>query len=206
MLRNPFDGLDSLRPAPGLTATVCVLLGSTAFDGLSGSIAWTNFAQDSGYPRALVATLGLLATVTLVSAVYTLATWACRPFSTVPAGELPVAFAHSLVPIAVGYVVAHYFSMLLFEGQHTVILASDPLVTGANWFSTAELGVDYQLVSPTTIANVQVLGVVVGHVLGVFAAHDRAVRILRRSMVAQLPLLVAMVGFTVGGLTLLFAG
>ena len=43
--------------------------------------------------------------------------------------------------------------------------------------------------------------------VGVVAAHDRAIKLLprRHQLTGQLPLLVAMVGFTVGGLYLLFA-
>ena len=60
---------------------------------------------------------------------------------------------------------------------------------------------------PTFVATVKVLAVVTGHVLGVVAAHERAVRLLpvRHQLTGQLPLLFAMVGFTVGGLYLLFA-
>ena len=48
---------------------------------------------------------------------------------------------------------------------------------------------------------------VVGHVVGVIAAHDRALTVLpdRHRIIGQLPLLLAMVAFTVGGLYLLFA-
>ena len=47
---------------------------------------------------------------------------------------------------------------------------------------------------------------IVGHVLAVIAAHDRAVKLLpkRHQLTGQLPLLVVMVGFTIGGLYLLF--
>ena len=43
--------------------------------------------------------------------------------------------------------------------------------------------------------------------VGVLAAHDRAIKLLprRHQLTGQLPLLVAMGGFTVGGLYLLFA-
>ena len=46
-----------------------------------------------------------------------------------------------------------------------------------------------------------------GHVLGVIAAHDRAIKLLprRHQLTGQLPLLVAMIAFTVGGLYLLFS-
>jgi len=51
-----------------------------------------------------------------------------------------------------------------------------------------------------------VLAVVTGHVLGVIAAHDRAIKLLprRHQLVGQLPLLLVMVFFTVSGLYLLF--
>ena len=47
-----------------------------------------------------------------------------------------------------------------------------------------------------------------GHVLGVVVAHERAVRILphRAAVVGQVPLMVLMIGYTVGGLSLLFSG
>lgn len=59
--------------------------------------------------------------------------------------------------------------------------------------------------SPATIAGVQVGDTVLGHVLGVVLAHDRAVRLCRpgRARTSQYPLLAMMVGFTVGGLALL---
>jgi hypothetical protein len=49
--------------------------------------------------------------------------------------------------------------------------------------------------------------VVMGHVLGVIAAHDRAVALFprARTLAGQLPLLIVMICYTVGGLTLLFA-
>jgi hypothetical protein len=62
-------------------------------------------------------------------------------------------------------------------------------------------------VSPTAIAAIQVLAVVTGHLLGVVAAHDRAVRLFprRHAVAGQLPMMLLMIGYTVGGLTLLFA-
>jgi hypothetical protein len=122
--------------------------------------------------------------------------------------DLPNLFAHSVVPIIVGYIIAHYLSYLVEVGQLTLIQASDPFSTGANWFGTADLTVNYWLsYHPTLLANIKVLAVVTGHVLGVIAAHDRAIKILplRHQLTGQLPLLFAMIAFTVGGLYLLFA-
>jgi hypothetical protein len=103
--------------------------------------------------------------------------------------------------------VAHYWSLLVLIGQQTVIQLSDPLGTGANWLGTGGRGIDTTLAGPGFVAVLQVTAVVTGHVLGVVLAHDRAVRLLprRRAVVGQVPLLVLMVGYTVGGLTLLFA-
>jgi hypothetical protein len=122
--------------------------------------------------------------------------------------ELPNQFAHSIVPIIVGYFVAHYLSYFVEVGQTTLMLMSDPLSNGSNWLGTGNLEVNYWLsYHPHLLANTKVVAVVLGHVLAVVAAHDRAVRLLpkRHQLTGQLPLLVAMVAFTVGGLYLLFA-
>jgi hypothetical protein len=62
-------------------------------------------------------------------------------------------------------------------------------------------------VEPTLVATVQVCAIVLGHVIGVVLAHDRAVRLLprRHAVLGQLPLLALMVVYTCGGLLLLFA-
>ena len=72
---------------------------------------------------------------------------------------------------------------------------------------TADLEVNYWLSqNPTFLAVTKVSAVVVGHVLGVIAAHDRAVRLLPRNhqITGQLSLLLVMVFYTVSGLYLLF--
>ena len=50
------------------------------------------------------------------------------------------AFIHTLVPIAVVYVAAHYLTFLLFEGQAISYLASDPFGQGWDLFGTADVG------------------------------------------------------------------
>lgn len=207
VLRNPFDGLVGLPVGPGLVATVCVLVGSTAFDGFSRSSFWTRLVQNSVLPETTWATAGLVAVILVVAACYTVAARLGGTFSATDRGRLPGTFAHAVVPIAVGYLVAHYFSLFVFGGQLTFSLASDPLVTGDDLFGTRGNGIDYSVVSATQIALVQVLAVVAGHLFGVVAAHDRAVRLFPRThaVAGQLPMLVLMVGFTIGGLTLLLA-
>jgi hypothetical protein len=119
----------------------------------------------------------------------------------------PAALVHSLIPIAVGYLIAHYLSLLIFGGQQAVILSSDPLGNDSNLFGTATRTVDYAILGATALAVVRAAAVVAGHITGVFAAHDKAVALLPRgrAVTGQLPLLITMVFYTVGGLTLLFA-
>jgi hypothetical protein len=95
---------------------------------------------------------GLPGTVLLVAGTYVVATRLTGFLGTVRRSALPAAFAHSIVPIAVGYVAAHYASLLLFEGQRTIALASDPLGTGADLLGTAAAKVDFAIVTPAAIA------------------------------------------------------
>lgn len=214
VVRHPLDNAAGLAPAPGVVAALAVLLGSTAFDGLSNAPVWIRLAQGGILAPTLADTLGLAGVIALVAAAYIAATLLAgrlgsRPSSRQrPRWELPGQFAHTLLPIALGYVVAHYYSLFVLEGQRTLIYLSDPLGTGANWLGTAERGVDASLVSPTGVATLQVSAVVAGHVLGVVLAHDRAVRLFPhpQAVLGQLPLLVLMVGYTLTGLWLLFAG
>lgn len=205
-LRNPLDNLAGLRPEPGLVAVVAVLLGSTAFDGVTRSSWWKDAAGDSaGWAAVPLGTFGLAACIAFVAVTYVLATrLAARPAGA-DAGPMPGAFVHSVVPIAIGYAVAHYFSLLILEGQQSWILASDPFGTGADWFGTAGWDVDYTILTPRVTAVTQISAVVVGHILGVVAAHDRAVGLFkgRAAVRGQYPLLAVMVAYTLGGVALL---
>ncbi|MFF7299197.1 hypothetical protein [Streptomyces sp. NPDC008265] len=194
VLRNPFHGLDATPERPGLVATVCVLLGSTAYDGFSDNPAWIDTLQTSPLGRTPTATLGLLASVALVATLYCLCAAATRLVSG-PHPRPLTAFAHSLVPIALGYLIAHYFSLLVVEGPRTVSMA----------LGTDNASAPDPPLGPGGLAALQVIAVVVGHVLGVVAAHDRSVRLFppARAVAGQLPLLALMVMYTLGGLCLL---
>ncbi|MFF1967840.1 hypothetical protein ACFVW5_30255 [Streptomyces sp. NPDC058232] len=196
VLRSPFNGLDAVPQTPGLVATVCVMLGSTAYDGFSDAPSWITTVQTSPLGRTTAATLGLFATVAVVATLYALCAGATRLIS----GQLShplTAFAHSLVPVALGYLVAHYFTLFVTEGPHTVMVA-----LGADNPAPPE-----PPLAPGGIATLQVAAIVIGHVLGVVAAHDRSVRLFppARAVAGQLPLLALMVAYTIGGLTLLLA-
>jgi hypothetical protein len=204
-LRNPLDGLAGLAAEPGLVAIVVVLLGSTAFDGVTRSKQWKSFAgEQTGWPSVPKATLALALCLAVVAVTYVLATRR----SGAPAGAdprpLPGAFVHSVVPIAVGYAIAHYFSLLVFEGQEAWILASDPFGSGADWFGTGDWHINFTVVSTRTVSLVQIGAIVLGHIAGVVAAHDRAVALFRgkAAVRGQYPLLAVMVAYTLAGVAL----
>jgi hypothetical protein len=209
VLRSPLDGADGQRLRPGLAAVVVVLVGSTAFDGVTRTQWWQNGPGINGDAVSLPQTVGLTLTIALVAALYVGATLLAGRVAGQADG--PVLYAHSVIPIAAGYAIAHYFSLLLLDGQITLILASDPFGKGWDLFGTIGNAVDYTAVSPRTISLVQVAAIVGGHVVGVVLAHDRAVRLAgtghkATARVSQYPLLAVMVAFTLGGLVLLLGG
>ncbi|MET8282227.1 hypothetical protein [Micromonospora sp. NPDC005174] len=214
--RNPLDGIAGLRPRPGLVAVVIVLLGSTMFDSLSNAPAWLRFAQENGLHPAVTGSAGLVLVIGAVAVAYLAATGVAARVGrneradagAVAARRVPGEIAHSIVPIAVGYVVAHYYSLLILEGQRTVALLSDPRDTGADVFGTAGWEPHTALVTPSGVANLQITVIIVGHLLGTLLAHDRALYLFprARAVVGQLPLLALMVAYTVAGLLLLYAG
>jgi hypothetical protein len=211
-LRNPLAGLATMPQQPGIVGLLCLLLGSTAFDGISRWSVWAGLTGELGRTQHLVVyTLGLIGAVAIVTTLFLLAartTGAARirP-GAVGAAGLPGAFVHSLVPIAIGYAVAHYFSFAMFQGQAGVLLATDPFGRGWDLLGTSGERIDYAFLSTGFIAGVQIGAIVLGHVLGVVSAHDRAADLFRRRQLrrAQYPMLAAMVAFTAGGIALVTA-
>jgi hypothetical protein len=166
------------------------------------------FVQGSDVSGTLLANLALVAFCLAVGLVFMVGTMSTGVGPGVRRTSLPDVFAHSIVPIVAGYIVAHYLSYLVEVGQQTLIQASDPLSNGSDLLGIAGWSVNYWIsYHPTGLATTKVLAVVLGHVVGVVAAHDRALAVLpeRHRLTGQLPLLVAMVAFTIGGLYLLFA-
>jgi hypothetical protein len=207
VLRSPLGNLDGVPARPGLVAVVSVLFGSTAFDSFKDSSEWLQFTQSSSFSSAWLDFFALMVFCLVVAVTFSVATMATGVEHGFARRTLPDRFAHSVVPIVVGYIVAHYLSYFVETGQQTVVQLSDPLVTGANLLGTANWQISYWISGhPTFLAVLKVLAVVTGHVFGVIAAHDRAVKLLpkRHQLTGQLPLLFVMVFYTVTGLYLLF--
>ena len=126
----------------------------------------------------------------------------------ISARDLRRAFVHSLVPIAMVYVAAHYLTFLVFEGQAISYLASDPLGQGWDLFGTASDTIDYGVLGQNAAWYLQVGFVVAGHVAALTLAHDRALTLYpdrRLAVRSQYWMLGVMVGFTTLALWLLAA-
>ncbi len=199
---NPFNRLLSLPVRPGVVAVLAVLLGSTAFDSFSAIPGWRNFVDGHTagvWGASAVKTVGLLVFVVTVGVTFSLAAAATGGVDRARRRQLPGLMAHSLIPIVIGYVFAHYLTYLVEKGQQTV---------------HALLGMQdaqvYYLLSthPSLLASIKVGFVLLGHVAGVIAAHDRALRVLPKGhqMTGQLAMMLVMVGYTFLGLYLLFGG
>lgn len=225
------DGVVSTRPllsglpkldalVPGTVAMTAVMIGTTTFDGASNGELWTTIAdplQDffetlgfSPIPASeIVGTIGLIGAIVLVGAFYRMGVAGMRTVGgDHTTDELARRFAHTLVPIAFGYLLAHYFSLLVFNGQWLFYLVSDPLGDGSDIFGTAGYVADYTFLSASAIWYVQVAALLAGHVAGLMLAHDRALtlyRDAREAVRSQYWMLVVMVGFTCLGLWLLSA-
>jgi hypothetical protein len=221
-LRLPGSGLARVEPSPGLAAVVLTLIGTTTFDGVSGGELWTSdgslgmllqdafdgLGMDTATAATAAATVGLLLCVGLVTTLVLVGVAGVRSVDRKRLRGVDVLgrFAPSLVPIALGYAVAHYVSFLAINGQALGFLLSDPRGDGSDLLGTAGWGVDYDVLSPDATWYLQVAALVGGHVAGLVAAHDTALRTFRGARSAtrsQYWMLAVMVAFTSLGLWLL---
>jgi len=217
-MRKPLSAAGRWAVVPASAAVVIASLGTTVFDGaqeggLEGPMEsvgeWLTDAGLSEIAATRIAdTAFILLCIGAIALVYELGV---RGMASVrgapPLDRLRSAFAHTLVPIALAYLVAHYFSLFVFQEQaQFTYLLSDPLGDGADLFGTAGSGIDFRLLSANAIWYVQVAALVVGHVIGLVLAHDRATALwgdYRQAARSQYWMLAVMVAFTCLGLYLL---
>lgn len=221
--RPPFVGVTQLEPMAGTAALLATMIGSTSFDGLSVGSVWVGSGnlfgrlQDlfvdlgTGIQTAneLAGSVGLAGMILLIAGLYRVGVVGMRSLGGGHGtAELSGRFVHALVPIALAYLVAHYFSLLVYQGQAMGYLMSDPLGDGSNLFGTANASIDYTVVPANTVWYVQVAALIIGHVAGLTLAHDRALAVYQRAREAtqsQYWMLAVMVGFTSLGLWILSA-
>jgi hypothetical protein len=216
--RRWLSGTVGWAAVPGSVALVLLTIGITAFDGaqeglLKDTISSTfDAVVDLGIAPLtslrLTNTLYFALTLVAIAAIF----WGgVAGMHTVRGGirtrELGRLFAHAFIPIALAYLVAHYFTLVLYQEQaQFTYLLSDPLGDGSDLFGTAGSGIDYGLIGATAVWYVQVGALVVGHVIALVLGHDRALAVYRDPATAsrsQYWMLAMMVGFTSLGLFLL---
>ncbi len=218
-LRAPLLGAREIEMVPGTAAVLFALIGSTSFDGFSNGDIWYAFGPDlqsffehlglgpiGAYECA--GTIGLAFWIGLTAGIYRVGVLGMSRATGRPISELSTEFLHTLVPIVYGYMLAHYFSLLVLQGQALGYLISDPLGHGSNLFGTADFLVNYNLITFAAIWYIQILAIVGGHVGGIVLSHERGLDTftsLRQSITAQQWMLVVMVAFTCLALWILSA-
>ena len=210
MLRPPGAGLlHTENMSPSLMVFVIVMLSTVTFDGLMATPFWQRIENALyvalpalGDSRLeIINTLGLLSFCGIFIAVYrlvaTLIGHASGKRMTPDAASR--AFVLTLVPIAIAYLVAHYLSYFLIQGQLLIRLASDPFGFGWNIFGTAHFRPDIGIVGARFVWYTSLFAIVIGHVAAVSLAHIIALRSFddpRLAIRSQIPMLVLMVAYT----------
>jgi hypothetical protein len=184
-------GSGLLEPGWSLADVTLVAFGvsSIIFDGLSQTEAFFSLFGAPGIVERTALLLAFMGIVVLL---------ALAVARTVGLG----AIGAGLLPIAVGYLIAHYMTYLLIDGQRILIAVSDPLQRGANLFGTAFHTPSGDWLPPGLVWTIQLAAVVGGHMLGAWGGHVVAAAdappgisaaALRRR---QVPLAVVMVALT----------
>jgi hypothetical protein len=215
VVRTPLSGLSIRDPTPGMIAFVAVMLGSTFFDGFSRTSIWQNRYYDVqvrllSHPNLqdlvgqLMGVGGLILAVAFIGVAFRVAVAGTEAIA--ETRNLAQDFVDSLIPITLVYVIAHYFSYLLYQSEVGYRMFSDPWGRGWDLFGTRDFEPNFTFLTPHTIWYVQVVALVTGHIAGLAIAHDRAVGLFKTARMAlwtQYPMLVLMVLYTVGGLWVL---
>ncbi len=190
----------------GLPWFVAAMIGVVAYDGLSAGELWVDWWGTTRFEQWF-GTVALVATVAAVAAGFWAAAWvAARVGGTLSAAEAAAAFAHALVPVGLAYVVTHYFTVVAFEGQIILSVASDPFGLGSDYFGTALREVRLWI-GATAVWYVQLGVIVAGHAAAVVLTHDRAVALFPRDRAvrAQYGMVALIVALAAVGLLLLSA-
>jgi hypothetical protein len=214
-LRPPAIGLNNSRAlTPSVVAMVMLLLASVTFDGFSATVEWLQVQSFfiTQFPTltsefvngvTIANPLGLIGFPLAFAGLY----WFFSRLMYRTVGNQPPsvpvlmgAFVFTLIPIALAYNYAHFLSFLLIQGQQIIALVSDPFGYGWDLFGTADYLIDVQIIRARFIWFFSVGVIVVGHIIAVYLAHLRAMRIYpdqTLAMKSQIPMLGLMVLYTV---------
>ena len=194
IVRNPLAGVAGTPVAPGLFAVVGVLLGSTAYDSFSNSPTCVTRLQDGPFSAEVTGTLGLLGAVVLVTLAFSGAAALSGRRSGLRPLDVAGEYAHSLVPIVIG--VRRRALLVLVRADRPA--DGDPAVGPAR-HRRGLAGHRRPRHRPDAGRGD------VHRVCCRWSPVTCGLLPRGRALVGQVPLLVLMVCYTVGGLSLLFA-
>ena len=214
---RPFGaGLIETRSASiSTTAFVLLLLASVLYDGALGTPEWsslesalTAYQPPGDFGLMAVRTAGIVVFWLLFFGAYLAVSGAMSVMTAGRLSALDVArsFAFTLVPIVIGYHLAHYLTFLLIQGQYVIPLASDPFGFGWNLFGTADYRVDIAIVGARFAWIAAVTAILLGHIAAIYLAHLKALRTFgtrRAALRSQVPLTALMVVYTFVSLSIL---
>jgi hypothetical protein len=199
-LRTWFVGLTEPAP-PGWSdaAFIVLVLAGVTYDGLSetafgGVLLEALLTPILGAlgPTSLAFLLAETATLAIVVATFILAfSGALALTRTLARGATmrPAAYASTLLPIAAGYLIAHYLTLVIRGAIWLPALIADPLMS---------LAPDIGWIPVGAIWYLSVAAIVGGHIAGIVLAHRLTLRdVPWRATVAGLPMVVLMIGYTV---------
>jgi hypothetical protein len=212
-LRPWFAGLTEVRGSGWSDAAFIVLaLAGVTYDGLQVTGFWGSLNQPI-YAAALPV-FGALNTVIIVPTGGLLAVWlafltafsmaarltrnlhdpARRP---APLGSMAGSYAATLLPIAGGYLIAHYLTELIQVAVWLPTLLANPL---------ANVAPSLDWIPVSAFWYLSVGAIVIGHIVAVVLAHRIALRDSPlRPVLAGLPMVILMVGYTVLSLWIIAA-
>lgn len=178
-------GLSTTAWSRGQLVMVAIGTAAIIYDGFSQTAVFFDLV---GSPGLLLDTALLAAFLTVLAGLVLLVADRAVGLAAMGAG---------LLPVAVGYLIAHYLSYLVTDGQRILIALSDPLQQGWDLFGTAFTEPQDAWLSTGASWSIQLAAVVGGHVVGAWAGHAVAQRSREvRGRLSQLPLALVMIALT----------
>lgn len=228
-LRMPFAGaIDDSAGHLSLLLFVLFMLSATTYDAVHDTVLWVGlFWQNAlavlrplwgtDMARAQAALIGwftlyqragLVLSPFLYFSIYMLVMRAMKALTdtAISTRELGLRFAFSVIPIAIVYNAAHYYTLILAQIPLAPYLAADPFGFGWNLLGLAPDPSEPPPLDMGKVWHTEVALILAGHLASVYLAHLIALRVFpsrRQALLSQLPMLALMVAYTLLGLWVL---